>query len=136
VAWYIAKDFPVSDGLILGFQLLLTILRWMDGVPGVTQCPIPPGGSFTYTFTADLYGSSWYHSHYSAQYAGGLVGPMIIHGPQTVPYDIGKRQTLVCLLFLLEANIDSVRSRSNPVDGSLPSRVFFNRERCHGHRPS
>jgi FtsP/CotA-like multicopper oxidase with cupredoxin domain len=60
----------------------------MDGVPGVNQCPIPPGGSFTYTFIADLYGSTWYHSHYSAQYAGGLVGPLIIHGPSTVPYDI------------------------------------------------
>jgi FtsP/CotA-like multicopper oxidase with cupredoxin domain len=64
-------------------------LRWMDGVPGVQQCPIPPGGSFTYSFIADLYGTSWYHSHYSAQYAGGLIGPMVIHGPQTIPYDIG-----------------------------------------------
>ncbi|KAB5531303.1 multicopper oxidase-domain-containing protein [Coniochaeta sp. 2T2.1] len=63
---------------------------WMDGVPGVQQCPIPPGGTFTYTFIADLYGSSWYHSHYSAQYAGGLIGPMIIHGPNHVKYDIGK----------------------------------------------
>ena len=41
----------------------------MDGIPGVQQCPIPSGKSFTYTFTADLYGTSWYHSHYSAQYA-------------------------------------------------------------------
>lgn len=30
-----------------------------DGVPGITQCPIPPGSSFTYTFRATLYGSSW-----------------------------------------------------------------------------
>jgi FtsP/CotA-like multicopper oxidase with cupredoxin domain len=64
--------------------------RWEDGVPGVSQCPIPPGGTFTYSFIADLYGTSWYHSHYSAQYAGGLIGPMIIHGPDTVKYDIGK----------------------------------------------
>ncbi|KAF7929387.1 uncharacterized protein EAE98_005305 [Botrytis deweyae] len=62
--------------------------QYMDGVPAVTQCPIAPGASFTYTFKADLYGSSWYHSHYSAQYAGGLVGPMIIHGPANAPYDI------------------------------------------------
>ncbi|KAH6666788.1 Cupredoxin, partial [Halenospora varia] len=61
---------------------------WMDGVPGVQQCPIPPGGSFTYTFLADLYGTSWYHSHYSAQYAAGLLGPMVIHGPDTSAYDI------------------------------------------------
>ncbi|KAH8595066.1 Cupredoxin [Bisporella sp. PMI_857] len=64
------------------------ILQKQSQVPGVTQCPIPPGGTFTYTFTADLYGTSWYHSHYSAQYAGGLVGPMVIYGPQTVAYDI------------------------------------------------
>lgn len=44
--------------------------QYMDGVPAVTQCPIAPGASFTYTFKADLYGTSWYHSHYSAQYAG------------------------------------------------------------------
>jgi FtsP/CotA-like multicopper oxidase with cupredoxin domain len=57
-------------------------------VPSVQQCPIPPKKSFTYNFKADLYGTSWYHSHYSAQYAGGLLGPMIIHGPKNVPYDI------------------------------------------------
>ena len=61
---------------------------WYDGVPSVQQCPIAPGSSFTYSFKADLYGTSWYHSHYSAQYAAGIVGPMIIHGPKNVPYDV------------------------------------------------
>lgn len=56
--------------------------------PSVQQCPIAPGSSFTYTFQADLYGTSWYHSHYSAQYAGGLFGPMIIHGPKNADYDV------------------------------------------------
>lgn len=28
----------------------------MDGVPAVSQCPIAPGSSFTYTFKASLYG--------------------------------------------------------------------------------
>lgn len=54
---------------------------WYDGVPSVSMCPIAPGQTFTYRFQADIYGSSWYHSHYSSQYAGGLLGPMIIHGP-------------------------------------------------------
>ena len=61
---------------------------WYDGVPAVQQCPIAPGKCFTYSFLADIYGTSWYHSHYSAQYAGGLTGPMIIHGPSQVQYDI------------------------------------------------
>lgn len=55
---------------------------WEDGVPGITQCPIAPGKSFTYQFLAEMYGTSWYHSHYSAQYAAGLLGPMVIHGPR------------------------------------------------------
>ncbi|RMZ88167.1 hypothetical protein DV736_g4611, partial [Chaetothyriales sp. CBS 134916] len=58
-----------------------------DGVPGITQCPIAPGETYTYSFVADLYGSSWYHSHYSAQYAGGMFGAMIIHGPPHASYD-------------------------------------------------
>ncbi|KAH7381904.1 Cupredoxin [Cadophora sp. MPI-SDFR-AT-0126] len=61
---------------------------WYDGVPGVQQCPIAPGDSFTYQFRASLYGTSWYHSHYSAQYSGGLLGPMIIYGPKNANYDI------------------------------------------------
>lgn len=68
--------------------LLQTASPWEDGVPSVQQCPIAPGKSLQYSFKADLYGSSWYHSHYSAQYAGGLFGPMIIHGPTNVDYDI------------------------------------------------
>ncbi|KAG5796941.1 hypothetical protein H9Q69_003986 [Fusarium xylarioides] len=57
-------------------------MPWEDGVPGVTQCPIPPKKSFTYQFLADLYGTSWYHSHYSAQVAAGLFGPLVIYGPR------------------------------------------------------
>ncbi|KAI4146536.1 MAG: hypothetical protein L6R39_003427, partial [Caloplaca ligustica] len=62
---------------------------WFDGVPAVQQCPIAPGKSLTYTFKADLFGSSWYHSHYSAQYAAGLFGAMVIHGPhENILYDV------------------------------------------------
>jgi len=61
---------------------------FMDGVPSVHQCPIIPGGTYTYRFQADLYGTSWYHSHYSAQYAGGAAGPMVIHGPKHAEFDI------------------------------------------------
>jgi FtsP/CotA-like multicopper oxidase with cupredoxin domain len=52
------------------------------------QCPIAPGQTLTYSFVADLYGSSWWHSHYSAQYAAGAFGAMIIYGPKTAAYDL------------------------------------------------
>lgn len=62
--------------------------QWFDGVPSVTQCPIAPGSSITYRFKADTYGTSWYHSHFSAQYIAGVWGPMTIYGPKNAPYDI------------------------------------------------
>lgn len=61
---------------------------YYDGVPAVQQCPIAPGKSFQYVFQASLYGTSWYHSHYSAQYAGGALGPIVVHGPPSLSYDV------------------------------------------------
>ena len=60
----------------------------MDGVPAISMCPIAPGGSYTYSFKATPYGTSWYHSHYSSQYVDGTWGPIVIHGPNNVQYDI------------------------------------------------
>lgn len=58
-----------------------------DGVPGVTECPVAPGGMKTYTFQATQYGTSWYHSHFSCQYGDGVLGPIVINGPATANYD-------------------------------------------------
>ncbi|CAG8434167.1 9205_t:CDS:10, partial [Scutellospora calospora] len=57
--------------------------NWYDGVPGVTQCPIPNGANFTYNFTVTEPGTYWYHSHYIAQvhYVDGLFGPFIVQDP-------------------------------------------------------
>ena len=60
----------------------------MDGTNGITECPIAPGASKTYTFKATQHGSSWYHSHHSVQYSNGLVGGIVINGPATANYDI------------------------------------------------
>ncbi|KAH8880656.1 laccase [Thozetella sp. PMI_491] len=58
-----------------------------DGVNGVTQCPIPPNSSMTYTFRAEQHGTTWYHSHYSTQYVNGVLGTIQINGPASAPYD-------------------------------------------------
>ncbi|MCJ1359489.1 MAG: hypothetical protein MMC33_009491 [Icmadophila ericetorum] len=54
---------------------------------GITQCPIAPNDYFVYKFNVTQYGSSWYHSHYSVQYADGAVGPMTLHGPTSAEWD-------------------------------------------------
>lgn len=58
-----------------------------DGVPGITECPIAPGKTRQYKFRATQFGTSWYHSHWSAQYGDGVLGPIIIDGPASANYD-------------------------------------------------
>lgn len=57
----------------------------MDGVPQLSQEPIPPGGAFTYEFVALPAGTRWYHAHFNelAQQGGGLVGALIIEPRQS-----------------------------------------------------
>ena len=52
----------------------------MDGVPGLTQRPIPPGGRFDYVFTPPDAGTFWYHSHDDSlvQMGRGLAGALIV----------------------------------------------------------
>jgi FtsP/CotA-like multicopper oxidase with cupredoxin domain len=51
-----------------------------DGVAGVTQDAVPPGGSYTYRFRAEQTGTFWYHSHESSssQVARGMFGAFVI----------------------------------------------------------
>ncbi|KAG9122926.1 hypothetical protein FRC07_000496 [Ceratobasidium sp. 392] len=52
---------------------------WSDGVPGLTQYPIPnKGGNFVYNFTVHQSGLHWYHSHYKMQLDDGLKGTIYI----------------------------------------------------------
>lgn len=50
----------------------------MDGVPQVTQAAVPPGGRFTYQFTARPAGTYFYHSHFGYQLDQGLYGALIV----------------------------------------------------------
>lgn len=55
------------------------ILPWqMDGVAGVSQEPIPPGGVFQYKFKLNQAGTYWYHSHAGLQEQQGIYGAFII----------------------------------------------------------
>lgn len=67
----------------------------MDGTAGVTQCPIAPNSSFQYSFSVDVAGTYWYHSHLGKfinvdprkkinvpqgnQYCDGLRGALIVY---------------------------------------------------------
>lgn len=53
----------------------------MDGVPYLTQEPIPPGGSYKYDFPLTQSGTYWMHSHYGLQEQQLTSAPMIIRAP-------------------------------------------------------
>lgn len=57
----------------------LEIPNDMDGMPGISQDAIPPGGRFVYEFTLEQNGTFFYHSHMAMQEMMGLIGLFIIH---------------------------------------------------------
>jgi manganese oxidase len=58
-----------------GFEIPIA----MDGVPGVVQTPIPPGGRFIYEFTLHQEGTYFYHSHMAMQEMMGMIGLFVMH---------------------------------------------------------
>src|SRR5580704_14172855 len=61
-----------------GFEIPIN----MDGMPGVSQEPIKPGGRFTYEFTLHQEGTYFYHSHLAMQEMMGMLGGFIMHPKQ------------------------------------------------------
>ena len=53
----------------------------MDGVPGMTQDPIPAGGAFRYEFTVPDPGTYFYHPHSGVQLDRGLYGVLVVDDP-------------------------------------------------------
>ena len=72
------------------------ILPWqMDGVMGVTQQGIPPGGVFHYQFTLEQAGTYWYHAHAGLQEQQGLYGAFLIDPEKKPGYQYTKDQVIV-----------------------------------------
>jgi FtsP/CotA-like multicopper oxidase with cupredoxin domain len=53
----------------------------MDGVPGLTQPAVPPGGRFTYRFTVPDPGTYFFHPHVGVQVDRGLYGTLVVEDP-------------------------------------------------------
>ncbi|NEK95466.1 multicopper oxidase family protein [Modestobacter muralis] len=53
----------------------------MDGVPGVTQDPVEPGGTFEYRFVLPHAGSYFFHPHVGVQLDRGLQAPLVVEDP-------------------------------------------------------
>ena len=76
----------------------------MDGLPGMTQDPVPPGGTFVYEFDANVPGTYFYHSHVGLQLDRGLLGPLVIDPVE--PEGVADREFLLFLDDWLPTNPD------------------------------
>ncbi|TAM86855.1 multicopper oxidase family protein [bacterium] len=59
----------------------------MDGVPNLTQTPVPNGETFLYEFAPRPAGTRWYHSHAFPQMMEGLFGMIVVEDPHDEPAD-------------------------------------------------
>ncbi len=50
-----------------------------DGMPGISQEPVRPGGTFVYNFTIKQEGTYFYPSHMAMQEMAGMLGAFIMH---------------------------------------------------------
>jgi FtsP/CotA-like multicopper oxidase with cupredoxin domain len=69
----------VEDGVTIHWHGL-DVPNAEDGVAGVTQDAVRPGGRYVYRFRAEQPGTFWYHSHQAAsdEVARGLFGAIVV----------------------------------------------------------
>ncbi|TYH14147.1 hypothetical protein ES288_A06G196200v1 [Gossypium darwinii] len=95
---------------------------WADGPEFVTQCPIRPGGSYTYRFTVQgQEGTLWWHA-YSSWLRATVYGALIIRPREgkSYPFPKPKRETPIILGEWWDANpIDVVREATRT--GAAPN---------------
>jgi FtsP/CotA-like multicopper oxidase with cupredoxin domain len=72
----------------------LTPPNAQDGVAGVTQPPLQPGGSHDYDFAVALPGTNWMHSHHALQEQSLMAAPLIVRDPE----DAGRDEQEVVVL--------------------------------------
>ncbi|MFH8840467.1 multicopper oxidase family protein [Streptomyces sp. NPDC017868] len=126
------KEVRVTAGDTLALTLannlpVATSVHWhglalrndMDGVPGLTQRDIRPGGSFEYRFAVSHPGTYWFHPHSGVQQDRGLYAPLVVEDPKE-PLAYDKEWVIV-----LDDWVDGV-------DGSTPDAVLAELSRGMG----
>jgi FtsP/CotA-like multicopper oxidase with cupredoxin domain len=83
----------------------------MDGAPGSSQDPIPPGGRFVYEFTLHQAGTFFYHSHMAMQEMMGMIGAFIMHPKNAYDPPADKDFAIILQEFAILPN--------NPIPNSM-----------------
>nr|XP_033341671.1 laccase-1-like [Megalopta genalis] len=71
--------------------------QYYDGVPYITQCPIPSSSTFRYQFLCNNAGTHFYHSHVMTYMLDGQQGDLIVRDPEDPHrylYDFGREYVM------------------------------------------
>ncbi|KAJ6033085.1 uncharacterized protein N7446_008619 [Penicillium canescens] len=103
----------------------------MDGASMVTQCPIPPGSSYTYNLTVNQNGTYWYHCHTDACYPDGYRQALIVHDNSSYFNDMYDEEFTITLSDwyheLVEDIMPSFINLANPTGAEpIPQAFLFN----------
>ena len=82
----VLRNDDVDDGVTIHWHGI-DVPNAEDGVAGVTQNAVLPGGSYTYRFRAEQVGTFWYHTHQvsSKEVRRGLFGVIVIEPREEQP---------------------------------------------------
>lgn len=75
---------------------------FMDGVPLITQCPIPSYTTFQYKFRASAPGTHYWHAHSGWSSANGLFGALVVRQPEKLEphkklYDVDDKDHVILI---------------------------------------
>ncbi|XP_068249586.1 uncharacterized protein [Palaemon carinicauda] len=107
---------------------------FMDGAPGVTQCPIAPGSGFRYSFDATDPGTHFWHAQTGLERGDGVFGPLVVH--QTLDKDpmqgIAEHMFMVNDWFHSSTQSKFV-SHQNSGEKAKPESILINGQGPHKH---
>lgn len=114
---------------------------YMDGVPFITQCPIPPHTTFRYSFIADHEGTHWWHSHIGMQRTDGAFGALIVRQPmkkirygKLYDYDLPEH-IIVIQDWDIRTGTSSFNSFHHSIGNNKPKNILINGKGKYYEKP-
>lgn len=106
--------------------------QYFDGVPFLTQCPIPSTNTFRYQFVVKNAGTHFYHSHISVHMIDGQYGSFIVRdSPLLNPfynlYDIDRPEHVMVISdWFHELSLERFPGRYRKNRGQIPENFLIN----------
>ncbi|KAF5269726.1 hypothetical protein FQA39_LY08649 [Lamprigera yunnana] len=101
---------------------------YYDGVPFVTQCPIPKGTAFRYNFKVSKPGTHFWHSHSGFQKVDGISGGIIVREANDIHQRLYDYDDFVLIIndWLYDYGVDRFPGRLKTDKGQDTENILIN----------